>query len=59
MNAQLSQQTAHFIIGMKIIEVGTDYIKLENGYKIHLQELNIIDLNFLVDLNRAIKKITK
>ena len=45
----ITQETAEFLIGKKIIEVGTNYIKLDSGLRIYLDESEIEDLNSFND----------
>jgi kynurenine formamidase len=45
----ITQETAEFLVGKKIIEVGTNYIKLDNGLRIYLDESEIEDLNSFND----------
>lgn len=45
----ISQETAESLIGKKVIEVGHNYIKLDNGLCIYLDEFEIDHLNTLND----------
>lgn len=48
-NTSITPWTAEWLLGKKIFEVGPNYIKLENGLCIYLDEQEIDHLNSLND----------
>lgn len=45
----ISQEAAEWLVGKKVFEVGPNYIKLDNGLCIYLDEQEIDHLNSLND----------
>lgn len=45
----LTQEAKEWIVGKKIIDVGVNYLKLDNGLRIYLDESEIEHLNSLND----------
>lgn len=45
----LTTESSEYLVGKKIIEANNNYIVLDNGLRIHLEDDEILHLNYLND----------
>lgn len=46
---KISDETKKGIVGKKIVEVGDNWIRLDNGLRIYLGDKEVSDLNYLYE----------